>query len=122
MDFDPYDPCGMTLEHCHWFGWNVWIPDPNHVIQTASHQDIQVLIVIERLNALLKNAKDFLYLIRYSGMFTFWMLYFGSITNISTSFTSLLVHSTSFDIPRQIRSIYQLITAQILYQYIPRYT
>lgn len=24
-------------------------------------------------------------------MFTFWMLYFGSITNISTSFTSLLV-------------------------------
>lgn len=62
MDFDPYDPCGMTLEHCHWFGWNVWIPNPNHVIQTASHQDIQVLIVIERLNALLKNAKDFLYL------------------------------------------------------------
>lgn len=90
MDFDPYDPCGMTLEHCHWFGWNVWIPDPNHMIQTASHQDIQVLIVIERLDALLKNAKDFLYLIRYSGMFTFWMLYFGSITNISTSFTSLL--------------------------------
>lgn len=91
MDFDPYDPCGMTLEHCHWFRWNVWIPDPNHMIQTASHQDIQVLIVIKRLNALLKNAKDFLYLIRYSGMFTFWMLYFGSITNISTSFTSLLV-------------------------------
>lgn len=57
MDFDPYDPCGMTLEHCHWFGWNVWIPDPNHMIQTASHQDIQVLIVIERLDALV-NVED----------------------------------------------------------------
>lgn len=52
MNFDSYDPCGMTLEHCHWFGWNVWIPDPNHVIQTASHQDIQVLVVIKRLDAL----------------------------------------------------------------------
>lgn len=63
MNFDPHDSCGMTLEHCHWFCWNVWIPDPNHVIQTACHQDVQILVMIKRLDALLKMQISFVNLI-----------------------------------------------------------